>query len=78
MPAVTIRNLSNQTHQALKIRAAQNHRSTEAEIRSILDAAAAKPEKGLGTMLYELGQKYGGIELDVERDKSPIEPAVFD
>ena len=34
MPAVTIRNLSEETHRALKLRAAHHGRSTEAEIRS--------------------------------------------
>ena len=77
MPAVTIRNLSDQTHKAFKARAAQNHRSTEAEIRSILDAAAANPEKGLGTMLYELGQKYGGIELDTTLRGDKPRPVTF-
>lgn len=39
MAAVTIRNLSEETHRALNIRAAQHNRSTEAEIRAILEAA---------------------------------------
>jgi antitoxin FitA len=38
MAAVTIRNLSAETHRALKVRAAQHNRSTEAEIRAILEA----------------------------------------
>lgn len=78
MPAVTIRNLPEATHNALKRRAILNKRSTEAEIRAILEEVAGKPEKGLGTTLYELGQRFGGIELDIERDKTPIKPAVFD
>jgi len=36
MPAITVRNLSEETHRALKVRAAQHGRSTEAEIREIL------------------------------------------
>ena len=39
MPAVTIRNLSDATHRALKVRAAQHCRSAEAEIRDILETA---------------------------------------
>ena len=42
MAAVTIRNLSDATHRALKARAAQNHRSAEDEIRAILDAAVLR------------------------------------
>ncbi len=39
MPAVTIRNLSNEAHRALKVRAAHHDRSTEAEMRDILEEA---------------------------------------
>jgi len=35
MAAVTIRNLSDEAHRALKLRAAQHNRSTEAEMRAI-------------------------------------------
>ena len=41
MPAVTIRNLSEETHRALKVRAAQHSRSTEAEIRAKIAHLAA-------------------------------------
>ena len=37
MPAVTVRNIPEEIHRALKLRAAHNGRSTEAEIRVILD-----------------------------------------
>ena len=39
MPAVTIRNLPDATHRALKVRAAQHGRSAEAEHRLILEEA---------------------------------------
>ena len=39
MSSVTVRNLPEATHRALKQRAAQHGRSTEAEIRHILEAA---------------------------------------
>lgn len=39
MPVVTIRNLPEETHRALKQRAASHGRSTEAEIRDILEQA---------------------------------------
>ncbi len=78
MAAVTIRNIPEATHRALKLRAANHSRSTEAEIRAILEEATKPKDVGLGTALYNLGRKYGGVELDIERDKSPIEPAVFD
>lgn len=62
MPAVTIRNLSDETHRALKVRAAQHNRSTEAEIRTILEAAV-RPEgrMRLGSALAAMSRKPGDI-----------------
>ena len=79
MAAVTIRNLPEETHRALKARAAANGNSTEGEIRAILEQAV-RPEGRikLGTELAEFGRKWGGLELDITRDPSPIEPANFD
>lgn len=79
MAAVTIRNLSEETHRALKQRAAEHGRSTEAEIRSILDDAVQPVERiKLGSELAALAKKYGGFDLEIERDRSPIEPAEFE
>lgn len=88
MAAVTIRNLSDETHRALKVRAARHNRSTEAEIRAILEAAV-RPEGRvrLGTALAEIARKHGITRADVEaledsleqvRDKRPAEPLKFD
>jgi plasmid stability protein len=78
MPAVTVRNLPVETHRALKVRAAHNGRSTEAEIRKILqDAVSTNSEAGLGSQLAALGRRYGGIELNITRDPRPAEPADF-
>jgi antitoxin FitA len=80
MAAVTIRNLSEEAHRALKVRAARHNRSTEAEMRAILEAAA-RPEGRLrlGTALSKIGQKYGLTNADIEaleqvRDTRPAEP----
>ena len=79
MPTITVRNLSESTHRALKIRAAKNGRSVAAEIRQILDdAVSEKSTMGLGSQLAALGRRFGGIELNYERDRRPIEPAKFD
>lgn len=77
MSAVTVRNLPEATHRALKLRAAQHGRSTEAEIRHILENAVA-PRIGMGSALEAIGQKLGGMELDFSRDKRPVEPASFE
>jgi antitoxin FitA len=69
---VTIRNLSDETHRALKVRAKQKGRSTEAEIRSILDEVVNPPGRlRVGTELRALGRALGIVELDIKRDQTP-------
>ena len=64
MAAVTIRNLPDETHCALKLRAARNGRNTEAEIRHILEAAVNPQERRkIGSALKAFGDAYGGIDL---------------
>jgi plasmid stability protein len=77
--SVTVRNIPAETHRALRVRAAQHGRSTEAEIRLILEAAV-KPEGRvkLGSLLAQIGQEAGGVELDITRDRSPTAPVSFD
>lgn len=79
MPAVTVRNLREETHRALKLRAAQHGRSTEAEIRAILEEAV-RPEARLkiGSELAAFGRRFGGLDLDTARDRTPAEPANFE
>lgn len=75
MAAITIRNLSDATHRALKARAAASHRSTEAEVRAILDAAVSSPGRvKVGSLLASIGQGAGGIEVTVTREKTSREP----
>ena len=79
MPAVVIRNLSDETHRALKRRAAEHGRSTEAEIRAILDSAVAPPDRlRIGSELAAFGRRFGGLDLDAERGDEPPEPADFE
>jgi len=84
MAAVTIRNLPDDVHRALKIRAAQHNRSAEAEMRAILEAAV-HPEGRVGrvTALAETSRRLGLTNADVEalelvRDRRPAEPMKFD
>jgi antitoxin FitA len=77
MSAVTVRNLSEETHRALKFRAAQHGRSTEAEIRYILENAV-RPKMGLGSMLAAFASEIGGVDLDIQRDKVPTRPVSFE
>jgi plasmid stability protein len=77
MAAVTVRNLPEATHRALKLRAAQHGRSTEAEIRAILESAV-QPRLGMGASLLAIGQELGGAELTYRRDKKPVDAAAFE
>jgi plasmid stability protein len=86
MTAVTIRNLSEEVHRALKVRAARHNRSTEAEMRAILEAAV-RPEGRLllGTALCEASREAGLTNADIEaleqgivRDRRPAEPMTFE
>jgi plasmid stability protein len=74
MPAIVVRNISAKTHQALRVRARQNGRSTEAEIRAILDGVV-RPRLKLASALAALAKPFGGLELEVKRDKKPAKPA---
>jgi plasmid stability protein len=79
MAVVTVRNLPEETHRALKLRAAQHGRSTEAEIREILeDATRPKARLKIGSELAAFGKRFGGLDLNISRDQTPTEPAVFE
>ena len=85
MATLTIRNLPDDVHRALRVRAAQHGRSTEAEIRDILEQAA-KPEGRLklGSMLASIAREAGGLtDAEAEhfnrlRDPTPAEPMRFE
>ena len=84
MGMLTVRNLPDDVHRALRVQAARHGRSTEAEVREIL-AVAVKPETRvrLGEALVALGRKAGLTNQDFEvfeqaRDRTPAEPPRFE
>ena len=84
MPSITIRNVPEEVHRALRVRAAMHGRSAEAEIRDILEKAA-KPEGRvkLGSLLANIGRQAGVTDEDVDslsllRDRSPADPMTFE
>ena len=77
MSALTVRNIPEETHRALKLRAAQHGRSTESEVRHILESAV-RPKVGLGSTLAAIGRGLGGFDLELQRDPSPVRPAQFE
>jgi antitoxin FitA len=51
--------------------------SNQAEVRHILESAV-RPKVGLGSALAAIGRSLGGLELDLQRDPSPVRPAQFE
>lgn len=84
MPSVTIRNVPEEVHRAIRVRAAQHGRSIEAELRAILEAAVRPQNRlKLGSMLAAAGRKVGLTEEDFAilmsvRDKTQARAARFE
>ena len=84
MAMLTVRNIPEEVHRALRARAARHGRSTEAEVREILQAAV-KPEGRvkLGSLLADIGSQVGltakeTAVFDSGRDSSPAQVVSFD
>lgn len=79
MANIIIRNLPDEIHRAIKVRAAQHGRSTEAEVRDMLAQTIQSGSRlQVGTELRRYAEQFGGVELDIRRDQKPIEPATFE
>lgn len=62
MSTLTVRNLDDDLKLRLRVRAAQNGRSMEAEAREILRATLSTQQRtGLGTRIHE---RFAGLGLD--------------
>ena len=70
---VSIRGLNDQVREKLRIRAAGNGRSMEAEMRSILEAAVADPQpsRNLLDAIFDQFQDLGGVELEIPARSTP-------
>lgn len=83
MAMLTVRNLPEEVHRALRVRAAVHGRSTEAEVRAILeDAVRPAGRIELGSLLGEIGRSAGLTDAEVERlfarDRRISEPVDLD
>ncbi|CAG2159451.1 FitA-like ribbon-helix-helix domain-containing protein [Cupriavidus numazuensis] len=80
MATLTIHNLPDETHRALRALAAAHCRSTEAEVCDILGRAVNPPERvRMGDALAQLGHRLGLTNADVEtleqtRDRTYAQP----
>lgn len=84
MASITIRNVPDDVHRALRVLAAQHGRSAEAEIHAILERAV-KPGKRVrvGDALAALGRKVGLTDAEIDliekaRSRVPAEPMRFE
>ena len=76
MSTITIRGLGDDVVRALKVRAAREGRSMEAEVRTILTSAVAGSgdEYGFGTFLAETFAGLGPVDIPERSDQAePID-----
>lgn len=79
MAILTVRNVPEEVHRALRVRAAGNGRSTEAEVRAILEETV-RPEGRLrlGSLLADIGRRAKLTDEDAavfeQRDRTPAKP----
>jgi plasmid stability protein len=84
MATLTVRSLPDEVHRALRVRAAARNRSTEAEVRAILEEAVKPAGRlKLGSLLADIGQEIhlSDEELDAlfnKRDQTPPRAATFE
>jgi antitoxin FitA len=84
MAMLTVRNISDEVHRALRVRAARRGHSMEAEVREILESAVSPEGRvKLGSLLAEMGRrakltdKEFGVFEQV-RNKAPARPVSFE
>jgi len=84
MAMLTVRNIPDEVHRTLRVRAAQHGHSMEAEVREILESAISPEGRvKLGSLLANIGRqlKLTDDEFSVfeqVRDKSPARPVSFE
>jgi plasmid stability protein len=84
MAMLTVRNISEEVHRALRVRAAQRGRSMEAEVRDILESAVSPEGRvKLGSLLADVGRRAKLTDEEVAgfeqvRSKAPARPMSFE
>jgi len=84
MAMLTVRNISDEVHRALRVRAARHGQSMEAEVREILESVVSPEGRvKLGSLLADIGRKakltdeeFAGFEQ--VRDSAPARPVSFE
>lgn len=81
---LTVRNLPEEVHRALRVRAAHHGRSMEAEVREILEAVVSPAGRvKLGSLLADVGRQAQLSDAEFAvfeqvRDKTPARPVSFE
>ena len=84
MAMLMVRNISDEVHHALRLRAAQHGHSMEAEVREILESVVSPQGRvKLGSMLVDMGKRAKLSEeafavFEQVRDKAPARPVSFE
>jgi len=84
MAMLTVRNISDEVHRALRVRAAQRGHSMEAEVREILESAVSPQGRvKLGSVLADVGRRARLTEeefrvFEQARNKTPADPVNFE
>lgn len=82
MASLTIRNLDAALKERLRVRAAQNSRSMEAEARAIIaevvQAPAKRPDLNLYDRIRARLEPLGGVELDIPPRRPIRDPPTFE
>ena len=84
MAMLTVRNLSDEVHRALRVRAARRGHSMEAEVREILESAVSPEGRvKLGSLLADMGRRAKLTDEEFAvfaqvRDKTPARPVSFE
>jgi len=84
MAMLTVRNISDEVHRALRMRAAQRGHSMEAEVREILESAVSPEGRvKLGSLLADIGRRAKLTDeefavFEQVRNKAPARPVSFE
>ena len=84
MAMLTVRNLPDEVHRALRMRAGQHGHSMEAEVREILESAVSPAGRvKLGSLLADMGRQAKLTDKEFAvfeqvRDKTPARPVSFE
>lgn len=84
MAMLTVRNISEEVHRALRVRAARHGHSMEAEVREILESVVSPQGRvKLGSLLMDMGRQARLTDeefavFEKVRDKTPARPVSFE